>query len=278
MEDILAHPRKINAIITAELKDVISKYAQPRRTMFLYAADLPQEEPEEENVYPVHLFFTREGYFKKITPLSLRMGGEQKLKENDEITGHYETLSSAEILFFTDKQQVYKSRASDFEDTKASVMGDYIPARLEFEPQERILAVAVTLDYTGHMLFFFDCGRVAKVPLSSYATKTRRRKLSGAYCDRFPLIRAEAVTGDREYILTSTARRKLIFDSAVIPSKAARDTQGVQVMTLKGSHRVASADPFQEGMLENSHRFRTKTLPAAGANVRPEDEGEQMKL
>jgi len=279
MEDILSHPRKINAIIISELKDVIAKYGQPRKTMFIYADDLSgEEEPEETPDYPVHLFFTREGYFKKITPQSLRMSGEQKLKENDEILLHTETVNSAELLFFTDRHQVYKTRAADFDDTKASVLGDYIPARLEFEPEEKIVAIACTKDYSEHMLFFYDCGRVAKVPLSSYETKNKRRKLSGAYCGKFPLLKGEVLEKDREYVLTTTARRKLIFDTAMVPEKAARDTQGIQVMTVKKGQYVTSAEPFDEAAFPDSHRFRAKNLPAAGAVVRAEDEGEQMKL
>ncbi len=279
MEDILAHPRKIGAIIISELKDVAAKYAQPRRTMFIYADDIAEEDTVEEVAdYPVNVFFTKEGYFKKITPQSLRMSGDQKLKENDEIIIHLETSNTAELLFFTDRCQVYKSRVSDFDDTKASVLGDYIPAKLEFDPEEKVISMVLTKDYSESMLFFFDCGRVAKVPLSSYETKTRRKKLANAYCDKFPLIRAESVAEDGEYVLTSTAKRKLVFDTAMINAKAARDTQGVQVMTVKKNHYVQSAEPFDNTKLANSHRFRAKSLPAAGALVRPEDEGEQLML
>lgn len=278
MEDILEHPRKINPLIIGELKEVAEKYAQPRRTMFIYADDEEDEVQEEIPDYPVHLFFTREGYFKKITPQSLRMSGEQKLKENDEIVAAVETSNTAELLFFTDRQQVYKSRAADFEDTKASVLGDYIPARLEFEPDEKIVAMAVTKDYSGYMLFFFQNGRIAKVPLSSYATKTKRKKLSNAYCEKFPLIWAVAVQEDGEYVLTSSAKRKLIVATALLAPKPTRNTQGVQVMTLRKNNFVVSAEPFNNTMLGNSHRFRAKNLPAAGALVRPEDEGEQLML
>ena len=279
MEDILSHPRKINAIIVGELKDVVAKYAQPRRTMFLYEHEMAEVEEEEEVPdYPVHLFFTREGYFKKITPQSLRMSGDQKLKESDEIVDHVETSNAAELLFFTDRQQVYKTRACEFDDTKASVLGDYIPAKLSFDADEKIVAMVVTRDYSGNMLFFFDCGRVAKVPIASYQTKTRRKKLSNAYCGKFPLIRMEAVMEEQEYVLTSTAKRKLIFSSAMVNAKATRDTQGIQVMTLKKNHFVASVEPFDNTKLANAHRFRAKNLPAAGALVRPEDEGEQLML
>lgn len=279
MEDILAHPRRVNGIIIEELKEVINRYAQPRRTMFLYADELEEEqETEEIDDYAVHLFLTQEGYFKKITPQSLRMSGEQKLKEGDAVAWHIETGNGAELLFFTNMQQVYKARACDFDDTKASLLGDYIPAKLEFDPDEKAVMLAVTKDYHETILFFFDCGRVAKVPLSSYETKTRRKKLGNAYCAKFPLIHAEVLEEEREFVLTSSAKRKLIFSSAMVPLKTTRDTQGIQVMTVKKNHYVQSVEGFEEGRLANSHRFRAKNLPAAGALVRPEDEGEQLML
>ena len=278
MEDILEHPRKVNNLIISELNDVILKYAVPRHTMFIYSEEIEEAEEEEVPDYPVHIFFTKEGYFKKITPQSLRMSGEQKLKETDAIQSVAETTNAAELLFFTDQQQVYKSRAADFDDTKASVLGDYIPARLEFEPDEKTVAMAVTKDYSESMLFFFENGRVAKVLLSSYATKTKRKKLSNAYCGKFKLIFAEAVPDDREYVLTSTAKRKLIISTAMLNPKTTRDTQGIQVMTVKKNHYIEKVEPFDHKKLANSHRFRAKNLPAAGAIVRPEDEGEQLTL
>lgn len=279
MEDILEHPRKMNAIIIAELRDVAAKYGAPRKTMFIYADDIAEEDiPEDIPDYPVNLFFTREGYFKKITPQSLRMSGEQKLKETDEIITRLETTNAVDLLFFTDHHQVYKSRASDFDDTKASVLGDYIPAKLDFEPEEKVVAMVVTKDYSENMLFFFDCGRVAKVPLSSYETKTKRKKLSNAYCDKFALIQMEAVAADGEYVLTSTAKRKLLFDTAVVSLKSARDTQGIQIMTLRKNHFVSSVERFNPETLANSHRFRAKALPSTGFSVRTEDEGEQLTL
>lgn len=279
MEDILAHPRKMDTLIAGELAEVAKKYGQPRKTMFLYAEELPEDSQEEEiEDYPVHLFLTKEGYFKKITPLSLRMSGEQKLKETDEIISQIESGNAAELLFFTDKQQVYKARVCDFEATKASLLGDYIPAKLEFDPDEKLAYMAVTRDYSETMLFFFDCGRVARVPMSVYRTKTRRKKLGNAYCGKFPLIHAVALREEKEFVLTSTAHRKLIFSSAAIPEKTTRDTQGIQVMTVKKGHFVQAATEFAPELLANDHRFRAKNLPAAGALVRPEDEGDQLSL
>lgn len=279
MEDILEHPRKVYAIITAELQDVIKKYSMPRRTMFIYQDDLADEYvPEVVEDYPVNIFLTKEGYFKKITPLSLRMGGEQKLKETDEISAQVEITNAVDIMFFTDKQQVYKTRACEFDDTKASLLGDYIPAKLSFDPDEKVIAMVITKDYTGNMIFFFDNGRVAKVSLSAYETKTKRKKLSNAYCGKFTLLQAVWIDEDREYVLTSTARRKLLFHTAMINAKSARDTQGLQTMTVKKNHFVEKVELFDENVLANPHRFRTKNLPAAGATVRPEDDGEQLML
>lgn len=279
MEDILAHPRKINSIIISELKEVIAKYEEPRKTMFIYQDDIVEEEQEEEVPdYPVNIFITKEGYFKKITPQSLRMSGEQKLKETDEIISHTETTNGVELLFFTDKQQVYKSRASEFDDTKASVLGDYIPAKLSFDADEKLIATVITKDYSEKILFVFENGKIAKIPLSSYETKTKRKKLGNAYSDKFNLVAAIAFSEDGEYLLTSTAKRKLLFNTAMISAKETRSSQGVQVMTLKKNHFVLSCEEFKEGSLANSHRYRTKNLPAAGALTRPEDEGEQLTL
>ena len=279
MEDILAHPHKIRSIIVSELREVIAKYAQPRRTLFLYADEISEEDEEEEaDTDPVHLFLTREGYFKKIRPQSLRMSGDQKLKEGDAVLTHLETIGGAELLFFTDQQQVYKTRASEFPDTKASVLGDYIPAKLGFDTEEHIEAMAVTTDYSGYMLFVFDNGRVAKVPLSAYETKTKRKKLANAYCGKFKLIKAMQLSEDGEFILTTTAKRKLIFDTAMLLPKTTRDTQGVVVMTVKKNHFVISAERFDPEKMANAHRFRAKSLPSTGAVVREEDEGEQLTI
>ena len=279
MEEILESPKKIKGIIIDELKEVIKKYAQPRRSLFVYPGD-EEEEKEEEEIpdYPVHLFMTQEGYFKKITPQSLRMSGEQKLKEGDQIALHVESKNTAELLFFTDRCQVYKSRACDFDDTKASVLGDYVPAKLDFDEGEKVKALVVTEDYKGQVLFFFQNGKVAKVPLSAYETKTRRKKLTGAYSDKSPLVAVYAGLEDGEYVITSSATRKLLFHSSMLLPKTTKKTQGVAVMSLKKNNFVVSAEPFDENTFANPHRYRTRTLPAAGALVREEDLGEQLKL
>ena len=279
MEEILADSRKIKKIIIGELQDVIKKYAQPRKSLFVYPGD-EDEKVEEEEVpdYPVNLFLTEEGYFKKITPQSLRMSSEQKLKEGDKVAAHVESTNTAELLFFSDRCQVYKTRACDFDDAKASVLGEYIPAKLGFDEGEKVLGMVVTTDYKGQVLFFFQNGKVAKVPLSAYETKTRRKKLTGAYSDKSPVVALFAAPEDGEYVITSSATRKLLFHTSMIALKTTKNTQGVQVMTLKKNHFVTGVEPFDENAFANPHRYRTRTLPAAGAIVREEDLGEQLML
>ncbi len=279
MEETLNDRRKIRALIIEELKNVGKKYAAPRKTLLYYPSEEDDHEVEEEVPdYPVHLFFTRDGYFKKITPQSLRMSGEHKLKEGDEIVQTMDSLNSAELLFFTDKCQVYKAKASDFEDTKVSTMGDYIPAKLGFVEGEQTVYLAVTTDFAGYLLFFYENGKAAKVDLSGYQTKTNRKKLVNAFSDASPLAAVIQILEDREYLVTSSAGRMLLVHSGSINAKSTRNTQGVAVMTLKKNQFVKSAVLFEETMLANPHRYRAKNLPAAGMMPRMEDQGEQLKL
>jgi DNA gyrase subunit A len=226
----------------------------------------------------VHLFFTREGYFKKITPLSLRMGGEQKLKEGDEITRAVESTNGAQLLFFTNKCQVYKAAVSDFSDTKASVMGEYIPARLGMEEGETALYMAATKNYAGYMLFFFENGKAAKVELSAYETKQKRKKLLAAYSDKAPAVALCQIDEDREFLLRAVNNRMLLIHTGAMAAKSTKNSQGVQVMTLRKNLLLATVQPYEDGMLANPHRFRAKALPAPGSFLRPEDEGEQLTL
>lgn len=279
MEDILAHRRKIQQIIIGELRDVIEKYSQPRRSELIYAADVVVEAEEEDTPdYPVHLFLTRDGYFKKITPLSLRMSGEQKRKDGDEITQTMESTNSRELLFFTNRCQVYKAKVSDFDDTKASVLGDFIPAKLGMEEGESVIYMAVTKDYSGFMLFFFENGKVAKVELSAYETKTNRKKLVKAYSDKSPLAAARFAAEDCELVLQSSAGRLLLLHTGAIAPKSTKDTIGVAVMTLKRGQKLLRVRDYREGEFAKPHRYRTKNLPAAGALPSAEDEGEQLAL
>ncbi|MEG0570037.1 MAG: DNA topoisomerase (ATP-hydrolyzing) subunit A [Oscillospiraceae bacterium] len=279
MQLILDDPRLMNKIIINELKEVSKKFGEPRKTMFIYTQDeIGEDDIEQTPDYPVNIFLTKEGYFKKITPNSLRMSAEQKLKENDEIWYQIEQTNKAELLFFTDKCQVYKSRASEFDDSKSSLMGDYIPAKLGFDPDEKIVCMVDTKDYAGEMVFFFENGKVAKVPLNAYETKTKRKKLANAYSDKSKLVLGSCQLDETEYVITATNKRKLLFDTSMINQKSTRDTIGVAVMSLKKNHFVQSVCKFDEKSFANPHRFRTKTIPAAGALLRPEDEGEQLTL
>ncbi len=280
LEETLKSKNRIRRIIIDELQAVAKKYGQPRRTQLIYATDIVAEQEEEPAVadYACTLFFTREGYFKKITPQSLRMSGEHKLKEGDEITQTVETSNNRDLLFFSDQCAVYKSHASDFKDTKTSVMGDYIPAKLGFAEGEGTRYMAVLSEYTGYMLFFYENGKVAKVEMSAYSTKTNRRKLIGAYSDKSPLIAVFCVPTDGEFVLTSTSGRRLLLHTGAIAPKSTRSTIGVQVMTLKGRHTLQSVAPYVPGSLTKENRYRTKTLPAAGAMPQAEDFGEQLTL
>lgn len=279
MEDILSSKARIKKIIVKELETVVEKYNKPRRTEIIYAAE-EQDETEIEEIpdYPVHLFFTKEGYFKKITPQSLRMSGEQKLKEGDSITQTFEATNSTDLLFFTDRCQVYKAKAADFDDTKASVLGDFVASKLHMDAGESAVYMAVTTDYKGYMLFFFENGKMAKVDLSAYETKTNRKKLIKAYCDKFPLAAIYQITEDCELVVQSTAGRILLLNTGAITPKTTKDTQGVSVMTLKKGYRVASVRAYKDGEFKKPARYRTRSLPAAGALLSAEDAGEQLTL
>ena len=278
MEDILASRSRVKKIIVNELSDVVKNYDKPRRSEIIYTSDIDDEsEPDEEIPnYPVTLFFTKEGYFKKITPQSLRMSGEQKLKENDEIIETVEAANNTELLFFTDKCRVYKAKAADFDDSKASVLGDYVASKLEMEPDEN--AVYMATDYKGFMLFFFENGKLAKIDLSAYETKTNRKKLIKAYCEKFPVVNMFCVTEDKEYVMKSTSGRILLLNTGAIAVKTTKDSMGVSVMTLKKGHRVSSVKEYTDGEFVKPARYRTRTLPAAGATLSADDVGEQLTL
>ena len=280
MEDILASRSRVKKIIVNELSDVVKNYDKPRRSEIIYTSDIDDEsEPDEEIPnYPVTLFFTKEGYFKKITPQSLRMSGEQKLKENDEIIETVEAANNTELLFFTDKYRVYKAKAADFDDSKASVLGDYVASKLEMEPDENAVYMAVTTDYKGFMLFFFENGKLAKIDLSAYETKTNRKKLIKAYCEKFPVVNMFCVTEDKEYVMKSTSGRILLLNTGAIAVKTTKDSMGVSVMTLKKGHRVSSVKEYADGEFVKPARYRTRTLPAAGATLSADDVGEQLTL
>ena len=278
MESTLQSRRKIRSVITSELRQVIKKYSQPRKSILIFPSDEPREAEEDDTPdYPVNLFFTREGYFKKITNQSLRMSADQKLKEGDSITQSVTATNRSELLFFTDKCQVYKTTAADFDDTKASVLGDYLPAKLGMDSGENPVFMAVTTDYQGYLLFAFENGKAAKVPLSAYATKTRRRKLANAYSDKVRLVQALQLAEDCEVLFTSSDTRMLIVHSGLIPAKVTKDTQGVAVMALKKKHLLVSARIYDGGFADPK-RYMVRTLPGAGALPKDGDATEQLTL
>ena len=278
LEDVLAKPARVRRIIIAELNEAAKKYGKPRRSLILY--DLPREEEAEEAEaapdYPVTVFFTREGYLKKIQPQSLRTAGAHKLKEGDEIIRQIETRNNLDALFFTDQHQVYKVRLAELEDGKVAQMGIFVPGRLGMDEGETILDMVLTADYSGHMLFFFANGKCAKIPLSAYATKQNRRKLLRAYSDKAPLALIHYLPEETELAIRTSAGRMLLVGTAQIPEKTTRDSQGVAVVTLKKNQNITSAVPAESLALANPHRYRVRSLPAAGALLRPEDEGEQQ--
>lgn len=267
MEETLESPRKIKQLIIKELTAIAEKYGQPRRTKFAEIEVDTGDAEEEIPDYPLNIFLTKEGYFKRVTPQSLRMSGEHKLKEGDSLVFSEELSNRTELLFFTDKFQVYKSRVSDFSDTKISTLGDYIPAKLDFDADEKIVKLIATNDYHENLVMFFRNGKCAKVPLSSFETKTKRKKLSGAYYDGSPLVAMYKVDGDADFILQSDAGKLLIFSTMLVLPKAARDTQGVQVMRLTRAE-LESARPFAEGIVKHPEEYVTKTIPVAGTAVK----------
>ncbi len=280
LDDILKSKARIKTIIVKELKAVAEKYGQPRRSIIIYE-DTAKYEEEIETVadYPCTFFFTREGYFKKITPQSLRMSGAHKLKDGDEITQEIELSNNCDLLFFSDRAQVYKAKASDFSDTKTSVLGEYVAAKLGMDEGENAVYMVATKDYKGMMLFAFENGKAAKVPLEAYATKTNRKKLTAAYSDKSPLVGALWLAEDKEVLFTSSSGRMLLVHTGALALKTTRSTQGVAVMKLKKGHRLFCIDPYKEGGFAKPQRYRTRSLPALGALPSNEDKtDEQLSL
>ena len=280
LEDTLNKPARIRKIIIGELEDVRKKYAVERRTEILFSHEIEEVEEEEEiETSPVTVFLSREGYFKKITPQSLRMSGDQKYKEGDMLRQSVETTTAAEIIFFTDKQQCYKTKVGEFADSKASLLGDYLPAKLSMDEGENVVFMVLPGDYSGSVVFFFENGKAAKVPMQSYATTSNRRKLTGAYSDKSQLVEILHLPVDTELALFSTENRCLLMNTASLAPKTTRNTQGVAVMTLKAKYRLERVERVENTGITNHSRYRTRTLPAAGALVKEEDSDEkQMEL
>ena len=279
LEDTLKSARKLQKVIVTELNAVVKKYGQPRKTEILYTSPEENEESEEEEQLPetpVHVFVSKQGYLKKITPQSLRMSGEQKFKEGDSLSFTAETTSRAELLVFTDKFQCYKSRLSEFDDSKASLLGDYLPQKLGMEPGENVVSVVLPGDYSGFVLFFFENGKAAKVPLSAYETKTNRKKLTGAYSDKSALRTVLALKEDTQLVAYSTDNRAMIFSTALLLPKTTRNTQGVAVLTLRKKATLDFAAPLAGSNIQTESRYRAKAIPAAGAVLKAEEAPQQQ--
>ena len=280
LEATLESRRKVRAILIAELRDVVKKYAEPRRTGLVYSHEVETWSGEDEaEDYPVTLFLSREGYFKKITAASLRMNDQQKFKENDGLRRSFESSNRAELLVFTDRQQCYKCRVSDFADSKASALGDYLPGKLGFDEGESVVDLVLPGDYSAQLLLVYENGKIGRVALASYATKTKRRRLTGACSDKSPLVCALRLDGEGEIALFTSEGRCLVFDSALLQPKTSRGTQGVAVARMKPKYRVTDAMPAEAALVGNLPRYRMRSLPALGALLREEDRGvEQLKL
>lgn len=280
LDEILKSKARIKTIIVKELKSIAEKYGQPRKSIIIYD-DVARYEEETVEIpdYPVNLFFTKEGYFKKITPQSLRMSGEQKLKDGDKIIQELEFTNNCDLLFFTDKCQVYKAKADDFAQTKASVLGDYVAAKLGFDEGENAVKMVVTKDYKGMLLFAFENGKAAKVPLESYATKTNRKKLTGAYSDKSPLVGLLYMPEDEEVLFKASSGNMLLVHTGALALKTTRSTQGVAVLKPKKGHRLFSIERYKDGTFTNPKRYRTGSLPARGAlSVNDDSKDEQLSL
>ncbi|WP_312939275.1 DNA gyrase subunit A [Oscillibacter sp.] len=280
LEDLLESPPRIKKIIIDELDEVAKKYGQPRRTTLIYGHEVENfREEEQVEDYPVSVFLSREGYFKKIIPASLRMNSEQKFKDGDALRQTFETTNASEIMFFTDKCQVYKCRINDFEDAKASVLGDYLPSKLGMDGEESPVFACLPGEYTGALLFFFENGKAARVNLSAYQTTSNRRKLTGAYSDKSPLSSILRLDKEEELAVYSSEPRVLIFNTALLSPKTTRSTQGVAVMTMKPKYHLERAVLLEESAVVNHSRYRVRAVPAAGSLLREEDcEEKQLGL
>ena len=280
LEDILKNDKKVKKIIISELENVIKKYAKPRKSQIVYESVMETEEEEEESVpsYPVNIFVTQQGYVKKITPQSLRMSGEHKLKAEDFITQHIETTNDIDLLLFTNRQQVYKCRAAAFEDTKTSVMGEYVPAKLGMDDGEEVVKMVHTKDYKGFVLFCFDNGKVAKVPLSAYETKQNRKKLINAYSDKANLVEIIYCTENADIAFISSVNRALVVNTSQISEKTTKNSAGIQVQTLKKNQTVKTVKFAGDAQFANVSKYKTKNIPAAGSFLKEEDIAQQLTL
>lgn len=277
LEDVLQSRRRVKNIIIDELKAINKKYPVPRRSSIVYASELEGDDEEEQvEDYPVTLFLSREGYFKKITPQSLRMSGEQKYKDGDSLRISLESSNRCDLLIFTDKQQIYKLRLADMEETKASALGVYLPSRLQMDDGENVLTMVAPGDYKRQLLLVFENGKAARLECSAYETKTNRKKLVNAYSDKSPLAAVIPLAGETDIACYSSDDRALVFNTSLLQTKTSRTTQGVGVMSLKAKRALVRAVPVSETQIKNISRYRVRSLPAAGAILKPEDREEQQ--
>ena len=277
LEDVLQSRRRVRNIIIDELKAINKKYPVPRRSSIVYASEVESDDEEEQvEDYPVTLFLSREGYFKKITPQSLRMSGEQKYKDGDSLRISLESSNRCDLLIFTDRQQIYKLRLADMEETKASALGVYLPARLQMDDGENVLTMVLPGDYKRQLLLVFENGKVARLECSAYETKTNRKKLVNAYSDKSPLAAVIPLDGETDIACYSSDDRALVFNTSLLQAKTSRTTQGVGVMSLKAKRALVRAVPVSETQIKNISRYRVRSLPAAGAVLKPEDREEQQ--
>ena len=277
LESILNNRRKIKGIIIDELRQIIKKFPSPRKTGIVYADEIEEFDDEEQvEDYSVTLFLSREGYFKKITPQSLRMSSEQKYKEGDGPLLSFEAGNRGELLFITDRQQIYKARVADFEDVKASVLGIYLPTRLQLDEGENIISMVDPGDYSKNLLLIFENGKAARIDMAAYETKTNRRKLVNAYSDKSPVAAVMVIREETDVVCYSSDERALVFNTSQLQVKTSRSTQGVAVMNLKARHRLVKALPLAESSITNLSRYRVKNLPGAGAILKAEDKAQQQ--
>ena len=272
LEGVLADRKKQHKIIIEDLKRIKKQYPSERKSELVYdVEDIAEDIEEHVEDYAVTLFLSEQGYFKKITPQSLRMNSTQSFKDGDRLCQSFESSNAQELIFFTNMHCAYKTRVNEFDDTKASALGEYVPAKLSMEQDEAVVAMTATSDYSGYMVFFFENGRAAKVPVSAYRTQTNRKRLVGAYCDKFPLVRAVFIKEDCEFLLTASNNKALIVNTALIPVKTTKSTQGVIVFTQKGKNTLTDVKSAEESGIKNTDYYRTKAIPAVGHFLRDSD-------
>ncbi len=277
LEDTLKNRRRIRSVIVDELRQINKKYPTPRKTAIVYSHEVEElNETETVEDYPVTLFLSREGYFKKITAQSLRMSGEQKYKEGDGLRVSFESSNRSDLLVFTDRQQVYKLRLSEMEDSKASLLGAYLPAKLQMDEGESVITMLDPGDYSANVLLLFENGKAARLPLSVYATKTNRKKLVNAFSDKSPLVEVLLLTEEKDIALFTSDGRAIVFNSSLLQEKSSRSTQGVAVMAAKARRTLSAAKPLADTAIQTVSRYRVRSLPASGALLKPEDRGEKQ--